>query len=109
MSFFSCASSALRRMGASRVFVQGGPTCTRARSSIHQFLNRIVETNTQRSESRRILRADQMRERHRRFLGRREAMFAVKNHAVTAIQHQHRNTRTTMFRLVYVQVAILGD
>ena len=54
-----------------------------------------------------ILRANQMRERERDALRGREAVFAVENHAVTAIEHQHRGAGTLIFALVDHQVGII--
>jgi hypothetical protein len=53
-----------------------------------------------------ILRADQVRQRQRHLLGRREAILAVQDHAVAAIQHQHRGAGALIFGLVHVQVGI---
>ena len=53
-----------------------------------------------------ILRADQVRKGHGHALGGGEAIFAVKNHAVTAIQQQHRGAGAVIFALVHHQVRI---
>ena len=48
-----------------------------------------------------------MRQRQRHFLGRSEAVLAVENHAVAAIQHQDRGAGTLVLALVDVQVRVL--
>ena len=48
-----------------------------------------------------------MCQRQGHLLGGRETVFTVKNHAVAAIQHQHRGARALVFALMHVQVAIL--
>ena len=55
----------------------------------------------------RILSADEVRERQRYFLRRREPVLAVENHAVAAIQHQHGGAGALIFALVHVQVRII--
>ena len=70
------------------------------------FFGRIVKENEAQSVAR-ILRADQVGESHRDTLGRSEAIFAVKNHAVTAIKQKDRRTRTLVFALVDGEVAVL--
>ncbi len=70
------------------------------------FLRGIVEQHeVQRVAG--ILRADQMRQRERHFLGRREAILAVKNHAVAAIEHEHGGAGTLVFGLMNHQVRII--
>ena len=54
-----------------------------------------------------ILRANQVAQRHRDFLGRRKAIFAVQNHAVAAIEHQHRSAGALIFALVDLEVLII--
>ncbi len=54
-----------------------------------------------------ILRADQVRERQGHALGRREAVFAVEDHAVAAIEHQHGGAGALVFALVDHQVGII--
>ena len=66
-----------------------------------KFLGRIVKQhNLQRIA--RILRANQMTERQRDFLGRREAVFAVENHRVRTVQHHHRRTGRLIVALMHV-------
>ena len=48
-----------------------------------------------------------MRERHGHLLGRREAVFAVQNHGVRAIQHHHRGAGALILALVHVQIVVL--
>ncbi len=47
-----------------------------------------------------------MRQRHSNPLGRREAIFAVKNHAVTAIEHEYGCAGTLVLTLMDVQVRV---
>ena len=54
-----------------------------------------------------ILGADQVRERHGDALGRREAVFAVENHAVAAIEQQHGSAGALVIALVHAQVGIV--
>src|SRR5665213_2412026 len=53
------------------------------------LLRRIVKQH-QRQRVPGILRADQMPQRHRHALGRSEAVLAVQNHRVGAVQQHHR-------------------
>ena len=53
-----------------------------------------------------ILRADQVRQRERDFLGGREAILAVENHAVAAIQHEHGRAGALILGLMHVQIGI---
>ena len=53
------------------------------------FFGGVVEENEGECVAG-ILRSNEMRERHGHTLSGREAIFAVENHAVAAIQHQHR-------------------
>src|SRR5579875_693893 len=55
----------------------------------------------------RILRADEMCQRQSNFLGRREAVLPVKDHAVAAIKHQDRGARALIFALANLQVLII--
>ena len=48
-----------------------------------------------------------MRERERHALGRREAVLAVENHAVAAIEHQHGGAGALIFALVDHQVGVV--
>ena len=48
-----------------------------------------------------------MRQGHRDALGRSEAIFAVKNHAVTAIEKKNGGARTLVFALMDGEVAVL--
>ena len=54
----------------------------------------------------RILGADQVRERHRNFLCRGEAVFSVKNHGVRAVEHEHGRAGRLIFALMHLQVGI---
>ena len=53
-----------------------------------------------------ILRPDQLRERQRDALGRREAILAVEDHAVAAVEHQHRRARALILALRDHQVLV---
>ena len=53
------------------------------------------------------LRSDQVRQRQRHALGGREAVFAVKNHAVGAIEQQYRRARTLVLALTDLEVAVI--
>ncbi len=53
-----------------------------------------------------ILRPDQVRQRQRDFLRRREAVFAVQDHAVAAIEHQHRGAGALILGLMHVQIGV---
>src|SRR5579875_81967 len=55
----------------------------------------------------RILRADQMRERERYFLGWCKAILAIEDHAVAAIEHKHSCARAKILGLMHVEVGIL--
>ena len=55
----------------------------------------------------RILRPDQLRQRHRHALGRREAILAVEDHAVAAVEHQHGRARALIFALRDHQVFVV--
>ena len=55
----------------------------------------------------RVLRADQVRERERDPLGRREAVLAVEDHAVAAIEHDHRRARALVLALRDHQVRVV--
>ena len=55
----------------------------------------------------RELRANEMRERERDFLGRREAILAVQNHRVRRVEHEHRRARRSVLGLTYHQVGVL--
>ncbi len=48
-----------------------------------------------------------MSERHRYLLRRRETVFAVENHAVAAIEHQHRRAGALILALIDVEVFVL--
>ena len=48
-----------------------------------------------------------MGQRERHFLSGSEAVLAVKNHAVAAIQHQHRGAGTLILALVHAQIRVL--
>ena len=69
------------------------------------LLRRIVEQH-QRKRVPGILRADQMRQRHRNFLRRSEAVFAVKNHRMRTVEHQHRRARRLVLALMHLQVGV---
>ena len=73
---------------------------------MRNFLGAIVEQHAVQGIAR-ILRANQMRKRQRHALGGREAVLAVKNHAVAAIEHQHRRARTLILALVDHQIRII--
>jgi hypothetical protein len=68
-----------------------------------QLLGRIVEEHAAQAIAG-ILRADQVRERERHFLGGREAILAIEDHAVAAIEHQHGGAGALILGLVDVQI-----
>src|ERR1700730_2687727 len=70
------------------------------------FFRRIVKED-QAEGVARILRADEMRESHGDTLRGREAIFAVENHAVAAIEKNNGGTGGLIFALVNHQVAVL--
>src|SRR5208283_4691440 len=47
------------------------------------------------------------RQRHRYFFRRREAVFAIKNHRVRAVEHKHRRARRLILALMNLQVGVL--
>src|ERR1035438_6187475 len=47
-----------------------------------------------------------MRERHGNFFRGSEAVFAIKNHRVRAVEHQDRGAGRLIFALVHLQVAV---
>src|SRR5215213_1648656 len=53
-----------------------------------------------------VLRAYQVRERERDLLRGREAVFAVEDHRVRAVEHDDRRARGLVVLLVYVQVSV---
>ena len=55
----------------------------------------------------RILRANQVGERQRHALGGGEAILAIENHAVAAIEHQHGGAGALILALVHHQVGII--
>ena len=67
---------------------------------------RIVEQHAAQAVAG-ILRADQVRQRQRHLLGRREAILAVEDHAVAAIEHQHGGAGALVLALVDVQIGVL--
>jgi hypothetical protein len=54
-----------------------------------------------------ILRADEVRERHGDALGRREAVFAVQDHRVRAVEQDDRGAGRLVVGLLDVQVGVL--
>ena len=70
------------------------------------FLGRVVEEHDLQRVAR-ILRLDQLRERQRHALGRREAILAVQDHAVAAVEHQHGRARALILALHDHQVLML--
>ena len=68
------------------------------------FFGGVVEEH-ERERVAGILRADQMRERHGNFFRGSEAVFAVENHRVRAVEHQHRRAGGLVLALVDLQVA----
>ena len=55
-----------------------------------------------------ILRSNQMRERHGDAFGGSEAVFAVENHAVAAVEKNDRGTGRMIFALVDHEVLVLN-
>ena len=54
-----------------------------------------------------ILCANEVRERHRYFLRRSEAVFAVEDHGVRAVEHDDRGAGTLVFALMDVEIVVL--
>ena len=105
MSLRSCGKQTLRQdQAVARVGVVG--------AHLHpsqfldpQFFGGIVKQHAAQRVAR-ILRPDQVRQRQRDFLRWREAIFAIEDHAVAAIQHQHRRAGALILTLVDVQVLV---
>ena len=55
----------------------------------------------------RKLRADEMSQRERDFLGRREAVLAVEDHRVRAVEHQHGRAGRPVLGLADHEVAVI--
>ena len=55
----------------------------------------------------RILRLDQLRERQRDAFRRREAVFAVEDHAVAAVEHEHCRAGALVLPLCDHQIFIV--
>jgi hypothetical protein len=53
-----------------------------------------------------ILRADEMRERHGDFFRRREAVLAIQNHGVRAIEHDHGGAGALILALMHVEIVV---
>ena len=53
------------------------------------------------------LRANEMREGERNFFRRRKAIFAVQNHRVRAIEHQHGRAARAVLGLTHHEIAVL--
>src|ERR1700691_3265175 len=60
----------------------------------------------QRERVARILRADQVRERHGNFFRRSEMMLAVEDHRVRAVEHENRGAGRLILALMHLQVGI---
>src|SRR5581483_580908 len=71
-----------------------------------QFFCGIVEEDAPQAVTR-ILRADQVRERESHFLRRREAILAIQDHAVAAVQHKDRRAGTLVFALMDIKIRIV--
>ncbi len=69
------------------------------------FFRGIVEQH-QRQRVSRILRANQLRQRHRNFFRRSEAVFAIQNHRMRTVEHQHRRARRLVLALMHLQIAV---
>src|SRR5437867_7322542 len=65
----------------------------------------MKEDDTQRVT--RVLRPDEVRQRESHLLGGSESILAVEDHAVTAVQHQHRRAGGLVLALVNLEVRIL--
>src|SRR3989475_20622 len=70
------------------------------------LLGRVVEQHHAQRVARE-LRADQVREGQRHLLCRREAVLAVQDHGVRAVEHQHRGRRRAVLGLVHHEVVVL--
>ena len=106
MSFFWRDKNALRQAQA---FARVGVI----RADLHarefaegNFLGAVVKQDAVQRVAG-ILRADQMREGERDAFGGSEAVLAVKNHAVAAIEHQHRGAGALILALMDHQVGII--
>src|SRR5205814_5716739 len=69
------------------------------------LFRRIVEQHHVQRIAR-VLGSNQGGQGERDFLGGREAVLAVKDHAVTAIEHEHRGARTLVFALPHLKVLV---
>ena len=93
-------AQALARVGVVRPDLDAGELRDR------NLLGGIVKEH-ERERVAGILRADEMRERHGDVLGRREAVFAVKDHGVRAVEHDDGRAGALILALVHLQVAVL--
>ena len=69
------------------------------------LLRRIVKEHDLQGVAR-VLRLDQLRERQRDPLGRREPILAVQDHAVAAVEHQHGRAGALVLALDDHQVVV---
>jgi len=79
----SCQPQTFRGIRVIRPHLRGGEFRQR------QFFGAVVKQNDLQRVAR-ILRANQVAESQRDFLGRRKTIFAVQNHRMRAIQHHYR-------------------
>src|SRR5256712_634100 len=70
------------------------------------LLGRVVDQPHAQRVARE-LRADEVGERERHFFGRREAVLAVQDHGVRAVEHEHRGRRRAVLGLVHHEVVVL--
>ena len=71
-----------------------------------QLLGRVVEEH-QRERVAGVLGADEVGERHRHFFRGREAVFAVKDHGVRAVEQEHGGAGRLVLALMHLEVAVL--
>ena len=71
-----------------------------------QFLRGVMEEHNLERVAR-ILGANQMRQRQGHFLCRRKPIFAVKNHRMGTVKHDHGGAGRLVVALLDVQIAVL--
>ena len=83
-----------------------GPDLDAGELAERNLLGRVVEEHDLQRVAG-ILQANQVRQRQRDALGRREAILAVEDHAVAAVEHQHRRARALVLPLRDHQVLVV--
>ena len=92
-------AQAFARVGVIRADLDAGEFAQR------NFFGGVVEENEVERVAR-ILRSNEMGEGHGHTLGGREAVFAVENHAVAAIEKDDGGARAVVFALVDHEVGV---